>query len=152
MFCDLAFGDGVRLAWQATLGNSFSGRHEIYTGTLATLKMAWNAGWMFKEADSPTQGWEVYANRQTFYNDEGITLIADATKLAAQGKLKEGVGLPNPPVHYGLADFVKSCTEGTEIACSADEGHRATVVGVLANRAVISGEEIAIDPELFEVR
>jgi hypothetical protein len=50
---------------------------------------------MFKEADAPTQGWEVYANRQQFHNDEGITLIAGATKLAEQGKLKEGVGLPH---------------------------------------------------------
>jgi predicted dehydrogenase len=150
--CELAFDDGLRLSWQSTLGSSYSGRFELYSGSMATLKMAWTAGWMFKEADSPIQGWEVYANRQVFHNDEGITLIADATKLAAQGKLKDGVGLPNPPVHYGLADFLKSCTEGTTPACGADEGHRATVVGILASQAVTSGEELAIDPKLFEVR
>ncbi len=150
--CELAFDDGVRLAWQATLGNSYSGRYELYTGSMATLKMAWTNGWMFKEADSPQQGWEVYATRQTFHNDEGIILIADATKLAEQGKLKEGVGLPNPPVHYGLADFVKCCTEGGAPKCGAEEGHRATVVGVLASQALKSGEETAIDSKLFEVR
>jgi len=152
VLCELVFDDGARLAWQSTLGNSFSGRFELYTGTMATLKMAWTAGWMFKEADSPIQGWEVYANRQTFHNDEGITLIADATKLAAQGKLKEGVGLPEPPVHYALADFVKCCTEGGAPATSAEEGHRSTVVGVMASEALKRGEELAIDPVLLEVR
>lgn len=151
-FCDLTFEDGLRLAWQSTLGNSYDGRYEVYCGSMASLKLAWTAGWMFKEADSPTQGWEVYANRQTFHNDQGITLIADATKLAAQGKLEEGVGLPNPPVHYGLADFVEACTKGGEVACSADEGHRSTVVGIQCARAVVEGTEVAIDPELFELR
>ena len=45
---------------------------------------------MFKEADSPTQGWEVYANRQTFHNDEGITLIADATAARLAGQAEGG--------------------------------------------------------------
>ncbi|MFT7667913.1 MAG: putative dehydrogenase [Planctomycetota bacterium] len=150
--CDLAFDDGLRLSWQSTLGNSYDGRYEIYSGAMASFKLAWTAGWMFKEADAPTQGWEVYANRQTFHNDEGITLIADATKLAAQGKLEDGVGLPNPPVHYALANFVEACTDGAEINCSAEEGHRSTVVAVLASRAVTSGEEVPIDPKLFDLR
>ena len=74
--------------------------------------MAWSHGWMFKEADAPTQGWEVYANRQQFHNDEGITLIADATKLASQGKLKQGVGLPHDSLYYSLFDFLKAISEG----------------------------------------
>ena len=39
---------------------------------------------------------------QQFHDEQGITLIADATKLAAQGKLKEGIGLPHPELYYGL--------------------------------------------------
>lgn len=150
--CDLTFDDGVRLQWQATLCNSYQGRFEQISGSMAAIKLAWTAGWMFKEADSPTQGWEVYANRQSFHNDEGITLIADATKLAEQGKLKEGVGLPHPPLYYALSDFVGCVADGSPVACSAEEGVRAAVVGEAAQRAVVSGDEVAIDPAAFEVR
>jgi len=148
--CDLAFADGARLQWEATLANSFQGRHEVLCGSNAAIKLAWTAGWMFKEADAPTQGWEVYANRQQFHNDEGITLIADATKLASQGKLKEGVGLPNPPLYYALVDFVKSVTESKPVVGSLSEGARATVVAIAAAQAVASGKDIAIAPELLK--
>ena len=147
--CTLEYPGGVRTLYEATLGNSLGGTHEEIFGTMGAVRLAWTHGWMFKEADSATQGWEVYANRQSFHNDEGITLIAEATKLAAQGKLKEGVGLPEPPIYYGITDFVKSAVEGAEVATSASEGLRATVVGVLAAQAVASGERVEIDPKLF---
>jgi hypothetical protein len=111
--CSLEFEDGARLDYNATLANSYEGMHELFRGTNASIKLAWSHGWMFKEADAPTQGWEVYANRQQFHNDEGITLIAGATQLAEQGKLKEGVGLPYTPLRYALQDFLKSAGEGT---------------------------------------
>jgi predicted dehydrogenase len=148
--CTLEYPGGVRTTYEATLGNSLGGTHEEIFGTMGAVRLAWTHGWMFKEADSATQGWEVYANRHSFHNDEGITLIAEATKLAAQGKLKEGVGLPEPPIYYGIADFVKSAAEGADVATSASEGLRATVVGILAARAVATGERVEIDPKLFE--
>ncbi|HYE02366.1 MAG TPA: Gfo/Idh/MocA family oxidoreductase [Phycisphaerales bacterium] len=148
--CDLGFADGVEMGYFATLGNSYQGRFETFHGSNAAIRLAWTAGWMFKEADAPTQGWEVYANRQQFHNDEGITLIADATKLASQGKLKEGVGLPFPPLYYALADFVRSIAEGRPVVCGAEEGHRATVVGIMAARAVRTGDTVRIDPELLK--
>ena len=148
--CTLEYPDGVQTHYEATLGNSLGGTHEEIFGTMGAVRLGWTHGWMFKEADSATQGWEVYANRQSFHNDEGITLIADATKLAAQGKLKEGVGLPEPPIYYGIADFVKSAAEGADVATSASEGLRATVVGILAAQAVANGERVEIDPALFE--
>ncbi len=150
--CSLQFADGVQLTWDASLCNSYGGTFETYRGSMAAFRLAWNAGWMFKEADAPTQGWEVYANREAFHNDEGITLIADATKLAKAGKLKEGVGLPNPPLYYGLADFVRSVTEQQEVVCSVEEGVRAAVIGILANRAVVTGDHVEIPPELLELR
>jgi len=148
---ELGFPGGATLSYEATLANSYEGTYELVTGSAAAMKLAWTHGWMFKEADSPVQGWEVYANRQQFHHDEGITLIADATQLAAQDKLKEGVGLPESPLHYGIADFLKSATEGQPVACSAEEGLRATVVGILANQAVTSGAEVAIDEALLKV-
>ncbi len=148
--CAFTFADGLRLDYNATIANSFQGRHEILHGSDAAIKLAWTAGWMFKEADSPTQGWEVYANRTQIYSQEGITLIADATKLASQGKLKEGVGIPNPPVYYALNDFFTSVIEGKPPVASADEGMRASIIGILANKAVVTGSTVAIDPALLK--
>lgn len=142
--CLFKMSTGQTLSYEASLGNSFGGRFEVLHTTAAAFKMAWTHGWMFKEADAATQGWEVYANRQRFHNDEGITLIADATKLASQGKLKDGVGLPNTSLYYALADFVKSVTEGIPVAATADDGAKASVAGILANRAVVTGNSVEI--------
>ena len=146
----ITWADGRAATYEATLANSYLGKHEVFSGSNAAIKLAWSHGWMFKEADAPTQGWEVYANRQQFHNDSGITLIADATKLAAQGKLTEGVGLPYSALYYALADFVKAASEGKPPACSASDAARSTLVGILAHQAVKSGAEVAIDPQLLE--
>ncbi len=142
----LQFPGGAVLGYDATLANSYGGTSELFRGENASIRLAWSHGWMFKEADAPTQGWEVYANRQQFHNDEGITLIAGATKLAEQGKLKEGVGLPHTPLWYGVESFLKSVTEGTEVACSAAEAARSTIVGIRAHEAVTTGTTVEIDP------
>ena len=147
--CELLFPKGVRAIYEATIGNSFEGTHELIAGTMGTIKLAWSHGWLFKESDAATAGWEVYANRQQFHNDEGITLIADATKLAAQGKLEAGVGLPNAPLYYAIEDFLKSVTENKAVACGAGEGMRAAAVAITAKAAMKSGTEVAIDDKLF---
>jgi len=144
-------GAGPVFSYSATLANSYDGKYEVFYGTNAAIKLAWSHGWMFKEADAPTQGWEVYANRQQFHNDEGITLIADATKLASQGKLKEGIGLPESSLYYALADFVRSAVEGKPAACSADDGLKATAIAILANKAIVSGERITIEDSALKV-
>lgn len=149
--CALQFQDGLALAWSGTLGSGYDGRYELVAGSMGSMKLGWTAGWLFKEAEAPTQGWEVYANRESFWNDTGITLIADATKLAKQGKLKDGIGLPNPPLYYGLSDFVASVTTGAPVVCSAEEGHRATAVGLLAQQAARSGSEVAIEAKDLQV-
>lgn len=149
--CQFRYKNGVIMDYDATLANSYGGRFETLFGTNAAIKLAETHAWMFKEADAPTQGWEVYANRQQFHNDEGITLIAGATKLAEQGKLREGIGLPNPPLYYALGDFLKSVTEGAEVVCSADEAYRSTVLGICASQAVKTGDEVQIGEDLMRV-
>jgi predicted dehydrogenase len=144
----LRWADGTLVAYEATLANTHGGQYEVLHGSNAAMTLAWSHGWMFKEVDSPTLGWEVYALRQQFHQDEGIILIADATKLASQGQLKAGVGLPYPPLYYALADFLRSVSyPNVPVPCTAQDGLRATVVGVLANQAVITKTEIAIPPE-----
>lgn len=142
--CTLAWDDGVALDYEATLANSYGGQYEVLHGTNAAVKLAWSHGWMFKEADAPTQGWEVYATRQQFHTDEGIILIADATKLAAQGALKKGAGLPYSSLYYALGDFLRSVTEGAPVVCGAAEGLRSTAVGLLAHEAVVTGRRVEV--------
>ncbi len=149
--CMLRFKGGLRLSGEITLANSHEGRYEEFVGTMGSIKVAETHGWMFKEADAPTQGWEVYASRQKFHNEEGITLIADATKLAKAGKdLSQGIGLPDPPLFYAIEDFLKSVLEGKEVQCTAADGLRAAMIALAWNEAVISGREVAIDPGTFE--
>lgn len=142
---NLGFDDGTVLQYGATIGNSYEGTGEYFYGTNAAIKLTWSHGWMFKESDAPTQGWEVYANRQQFHNDEGITLIAGATQLAEQGKLKDGVGLPYSSLYYALADWINAIDSSGTPACTMDEAARATAVGIAANQAVVTGESIDID-------
>lgn len=141
---ELEWNDGVTLRYDASLATSFGSQYEVFSGANGTIQLAWSHGWLFKEADAPTQGWEVYATRQPLLNEEGIVLVADATKLAAQGELKAGAGLPHPSLYYALADFVKSVAEGAPVACPAPEAARATIVGILANQAVLTGKTIDI--------
>jgi len=147
--CLFRWADDVELTYVASLASSLGGRYETFHGVNASIKLAWSHGWMFKEADSPQLGFEVYANRQQFHNDEGITLIADATKLASQGKLKEGVGLPYSPAYYALADFFRAIAEGKAPAGTAADAARSTIVAIAAAEAVRTGKSVAIDPEVL---
>lgn len=141
---DFTLQGGSFMSYNASLANSFGGRYELLRGTNAAVKLAWSHGWMFKEADAPTQGWEVYANKQRYHNDEGITLIADATKLASQGKLKEGVGLPNTSLYYALADFADAIAANKAPACDAAAGAKSTIIAIKAAEAVRSGQAIKL--------
>jgi predicted dehydrogenase len=146
---DLFWDDGVRMNFFSTLASSYDARHEVFVGSNSSIKLAWSHAWMFKEADAPTQGWEVYANRQQFHNDEGITLIAGATKLAEQGKLKEGVGLPHPSLYYALSEFFRAVIEGAAPTVTIEDGARATAVAILAHRASLAGEALDLPPDLL---
>jgi predicted dehydrogenase len=130
--------DDVAFDFSATLANSYGGTHQVVYGTHAAVKTAETHAWMFKESDAATQGWEVYATRQQFGRDEGIVLIADATQLAAQGLLKEGMGLEHEPLYYAIADFFKSIDEKAPVAATAEDGMKATLAGIAAHQAVMT--------------
>ena len=117
-------------------------------GSDAAIKTAWTHAWLFKEADAPTQGWEVYATRQQIGNEEGIVLLADATKLDAQVERKRGEGLPYPSLYYALADFLACIDAGRTATVSIADAGRATAVGILVNQAVTTGATITVPPDL----
>ena len=123
---------------------SYGGTYEVINGSHGSLRLAGTHGWMFKEADAATQGWEVYATRQQFHNDEGIVLVADATRLAAQGRLKDGAGLEHPPLYYSLAAFSNSIVSGAPVVCSAADGLRATLARLAAHQAVVTGKTVEL--------
>lgn len=141
---DLTWPDDVTLRYSATLANSYGGQFEVINGVNGSIRLAWTHGWLFKEPDAPTQGWEVYATRQQIFDEEGIVLIANATQLAEQGQLQAGIGLPHPAVYYALMDFLKSVTDGAPVACSMKDGAASTIVGILANQAIVSGKDVDI--------
>jgi hypothetical protein len=61
--------------------------------------------------------------------------------------LKDGVGLPNPPLYYGIEAFLKSVTEGAPVLCDAQAGLAATLAGIAAHQAVSSGKVVEIPAE-----
>lgn len=80
---------GVRFLCDATLCNSFDSEYEMYYGTDSAILMQPgnesrdSKAWMFKEADAPMLGWEVYARKDSFGAESGVSLVANASKQTA---------------------------------------------------------------------
>jgi len=173
------FAGGVNFLYDCTLGNSFDGEYEMYYGTDAAVLIRENKSWMFKEADSPLLGWEVYARKDTFYRETGIALVANATKLVAQGDQPvEAAPFADPPVYFALEAFISNVNEisaavedfqaafkSTDLkalakhlesaprlpAAGYQEGFEATVLALKANEAVMKGARIELKPEWFKI-
>jgi predicted dehydrogenase len=75
------YPSGARAIYDCTLANSFDASYDMIYGSYAALMMRGARAWMFKEADSPLLGWEVYAKKNSFFGETGIALVANATKL-----------------------------------------------------------------------
>jgi predicted dehydrogenase len=146
---------GIRLAYDATLVNSFEGAYELFMGSDSALLFRGDRAWMFKEADSPLLGWEVYARKEKFGDDTGIALVANATQLLAQGKTPGQEQVTNDPTktpfYAALEEFVTCIRNGKKPACGPAEGLQAAVVAIKANDAVKSGTKVTFQPEWFAV-
>ncbi len=146
------FANGIRHSWSATLANSFEGEHDIYFGASAAVLIRDNRAWMFKESDAELLGWEVYARKEDFLTDSGIALVANATKILAQGKKPaEAASETDSPVRYALEKFVEHVNDGTKPEASAEVGYRAVVMAVKAQEAVLKGGRVEIPKELLKV-
>ena len=79
----IEFPGGVRMNYNASLATSFDAEYELLYGSDATVMMRQdNSGskaWMFKEVDSPLLGWEVYARKDSFFNETGIVLAVGSS-------------------------------------------------------------------------
>ena len=176
----LEYPGGTNMIFHATLANSFDSEHEIYYGSDSAIMVRADKAWMFKEADSPLLGWEVYARKDKFYQEEGVALVMNATKLKAQGEDGEDAQVfKETPLYYALQAFAsnsyahKSGVEdftdlfGDDPVALADHlvdvekeklpyadyevGFQAAVTVIKANEAVTSGKRIEYRKEWFEI-
>lgn len=151
--CLFEYPGGVRLVYDATLGNSFDGAYELFMGTDSALLLRGDRAWMFKEADSPLLGWEVYARKEKFGDETGIALVANATQLLAQGKTPGQEKVTNDPTKtpfYGaLEEFVTCIRQSKKPNCGPLEGMQAAIVAIKANDAIKSGTRVTFQPGLF---
>jgi predicted dehydrogenase len=145
------FDSGLHFTYNATLANSFDGEYDAFYGNDGTVVVRDSKAWLFKEVDAPLLGWEVYARKDRFYREEGVALVADATKLAAQG-IDPAADDPNveTPLFYALEEFIDNNLNGPfPPAAGIVEGHNATVVALKANEAVVSNGRVEYDPSWF---
>jgi len=176
----IEYPGGVRLLYDCTLANSFDADYEVLFGSDGAIMLRQNKAWMFKEVDSPLLGWEVYAQKDTFYKETGIALVANATKLSAQGdKPAEEAPFTNTPLHHALETFIaNSGTVGAAVddftanfgedakalkeylaklakdalpAAGYQDGYDATVIALKSNEAITKGEKVTFQKEWFEL-
>ena len=146
------FPSGMRLMFDATLTSSFDDAYEAYYGTDSTILFRDRGkAWMFKEVDAPMLGWEVYARKDKFYKETGIALLANATQLDAQNQdPTEDDPNVETPLWYALNEFMDNHAFGPfPPACDYQRGLEAAVVAIVANRAILAGEKMDIDPALY---
>src|SRR5581483_9470348 len=76
----VGYSGGVNFSYDCTLANSFDADYDIIYGTDAAVMFREDKAWLFKEVDAPLLGWEVYARKDMFYKETGITLVMNASK------------------------------------------------------------------------
>ncbi len=110
------FPDGVNYFADASIANSFDAAYEILSGSDSAVMLRstpedGSKAWLFKEVDSPLLGWEVYARKEQFYQETGITLMLGASKF--QKKLKAGE--PPPPAITSLQHALRAFIENSDL-------------------------------------
>ena len=104
------YENGFSLTQELTLSNSFDGEYEVMHGTNSAVMLRGTQAWMYKEADAPLIGWEVYARKMPHYGSPGVVLAAGATTLGKSGKkLYQESTFTQPPLFYSLEAFAYNC-------------------------------------------
>jgi predicted dehydrogenase len=175
------YADGTSFNYEACLATSFDSDYEILYGSDAAIMLRGNKAWLFKEADAPLLGWEVYARKDQFFKETGIALVADASKSGRQGK-GERDAEGDPPLYYAMQSFLRNADViGTAVedfvatfdandtkalreylaasqiqkskfpAATYVDGYESTVVSIKANEAVTKKGVVKLEKELFEI-
>jgi predicted dehydrogenase len=174
----LEFPGGVFMNYNATLANSFDGQYDMLYGSDAAIMMRESKAWLFKEADSPLLGWEVYARKEMFYQETGIALVANASKSVNQENAPGQQAPTNTSLQSALGNFLRNTYDVSaaaedfissfgsddpnalyehlskihrQPAAGWVEGYQATVTGIKANEAVVTGKQVELQKEWYEV-
>ena len=146
------YAGGLRHTWTGTLANSFEGEHDVFFGTDAAVMIRDNKAWMFKESDAPLLGWEVYARKDEFLNESGIALVANATKILAQGKKPaEAASESDSPLKYALERFVTHINDGTKAEADWRAGYESAVWAIKAAESLTKGGRLELGAELWAI-
>ena len=176
----LEFPQGANLVYHATLANSFEADYEVYYGSDSAILVRDNKAWMFKEVDAPLLGWEVYARKDSFYKETGIALVANASKLEAQGEgaAEDSAATSNAlsfaleaflgnagKVATAVKDFKENFGEDDDAlkehladvrksrlpAAGYQEGFDAVVIAIKANEAILEKKRILFQKQWFDL-
>jgi predicted dehydrogenase len=149
----LEFPGGLRVAYDATITNSFDGAFETLLGPNFAMLIRDQRGWMFKETDSPLLGWEVYARKDKLGDETGIALVADATKLISQGKEpgKVGADLTKTALYQSVDAFLGSVRTNKKPAADALVGYQANVLAAKVQEAALAGGRVELPADVFNL-
>lgn len=170
---------GITASFESTIANSFEGELAIFLGSDGAIMVRERKAWLFKEADAPVLGWEVYSKREEFYRESGLTMGAGGTKQTTHTEDRFAPADPKSPLQYSLDAFlinshnlaagVKDFTEtygddqaqlleylkdqekNRQPAAGWKEGLAATVTAIKANEAILNSKRIELKPADFEV-
>ena len=173
------FPEHVQFTYDCTMANSFDADYELYYGGNSAVMLRGNRAWLFKEVDAPLLGWEAHARKETFHQETGLVLVANATKLNDKGEITpETAPLAQTPLYYALENFLSNVNEisaGVEDFIAAfnpgdtaalkkylsdlklqphanyQDAFEATVLALKANEAVVKGQKITFQKEWFEL-
>jgi predicted dehydrogenase len=151
----LEFPNGVRFLYDSTLANSFDGSYEVHSGADASILIRDGRAWMIKEVDAPLLGWEVNARKEEFTpgKDTGLALIANSTKLLAEGKEPSKAEIKTEsPLYYAMEEFIANINEPkSKPSAGFQEAFEAAVVAIKTNEAILSGQKTAFTNEMFDL-
>lgn len=171
---------GISASFESTIANSFEGEIAVFYGSEGAIMMRERKAWLFKEADAPVLGWEVYSRREEFYRESGLVMGAGGTKQVSHTTDRFAPADPKSPLQYALdaflinshnleagvkdftdtygdadaqqlVDYLKDQEKNRLPAPGWKEGFEATVSALKANEAILSGKRIELTKEMFEV-
>lgn len=173
------FPDGLSMACDITLANSFDTDYEVYYGSDSAVLLRQSDIWLFKEVDAPLLGWEVYFPKEVFHKETGIVLKVGASKSVPLTEAElELERIKRAPLYCALSTFIRNAADMRAardqfIAELGDdeeglnehlqtkvvrrpapgylEGYQATVTAIKANEAVSSRQRMVLQPEWYQL-
>jgi len=153
------YPEGVKMVYTAMLSSSFEGCFELLIGTHASvLLVGERKGLLFKEPDAVDMGWELYARKEEWGEEEGILLDANATKyqevkdgkLIVKVKEEDRPKEEKTPWRCELEDFFRSIRQKKPVACTADAALVTAVASIVADEAIAGQSVVKFNADQFK--